>query len=123
MVIAGSVLVGVGSEAVGASGLSLNVGGNVAFVISCVCGCEDEGSVDVFEGGVDVDAVAIAAGGRFSISTEWGELRDCVDAGSWCGGFGGEVEVGGDIASSWIEMWFQGEDEAFELSTYLLKGD
>jgi hypothetical protein len=98
MVIAGSVLAGVGSEVVGASGLSLNVGGNRAFVISCICGCEGEGAVEVFGTGLDDGAVAIAAGGRASISTEWGRLPDCIEASSGCGGLGGKVGMGVDIA-------------------------
>lgn len=71
MVMAGSAAAGAGSKDVGASGLSLNVGGNRVVVISCVCGCENDGSVEVFARGVDDDAFAVAADGRVSISTEW----------------------------------------------------
>lgn len=84
--IAGSATAGFGSEPVGASGLSLNVGGNRAGVIASDCGCEDEGSVDVLGAGADDDAVAIAAGGRSSISTELARMSDCIEAGSGCGG-------------------------------------
>lgn len=83
MVMAGSVTAVVDdSAAVGASGLSLNVGGNRAGVIASDCGCEDVGSVEVFGAGVDDEIVlAIAAGGRFSISTNSSWLPDCSEAG------------------------------------------
>lgn len=91
MVMAGSVTAAVDdSAAVGASGLSLNVGGNRAGVIASDCGCEDVGSVEVVGPGVDDDVVlTIAAGGRTSISTKSSWLPDCSEAGSGSGGCGG----------------------------------
>jgi hypothetical protein len=101
IVMAGSATAGAGSMGAGASGLSLNVGGNWVVVISCVCVCENEGSDEVFAGGVDDDAFAIAADGRVSISTEWEGSPGCIEADSERCGVGGDEEVGlgVDIAS------------------------
>lgn len=89
MVMAGSATAAVDDSApVEESGLSLNVGGNRAGVIAS--DCEDDGTVVEFGAGVDDEVVlAIAAGGRFVISTRPSGEFGCNEAGSGCGACGG----------------------------------